>query len=457
MLARSTAARLALAAAVAAGLVYAPVTGQASGAQPAAPTVEGPLPGAPPGDPKSPDVKDTYPWMATNADLASAGYVEEEFGISGAADAYSTSGELLGSDVPYKTRVIVRRPAKAARFNGTVVAEWQNVSGGYDLDALWSTEQITRAGYAWVGISAQRVGVNQLKGWSPARYGGLDVTGGGRFNADELSYDIFAQAAKALRDRGRGSALGGLKARNLLAAGGSQSAGRMTVYYDAVLPKTEKVFDGYAFIVGPAPTRRGTEPVFQVVSETDVRTPVRPPDTDGFRRWEVAGAAHSGWNGQQYRAPILTRDLGEAPTYECARPAFSRVPLHHVVATAYDHLVRWIERGVAPPTAPPLQFNADGTKARDERGLALGGIRLSQVEAPIALNTGDNAGETFCVLFGSYEPFDKATLDTLYPSHGKYVTSVVRSDKRNLRAGYLLPADARQNRIEAIHSDVGGR
>jgi hypothetical protein len=459
MLSRSTSARLLLVAVVAGGLVQLPAAGQA-GAPPAGPVVdgtvvEGPIPGSPPGDPKSPELKDTYPWMATDADLASAGYVEQEFSVSGQADAYGTKGELLASDVPYKTRVIVRRPAKAATFNGAVVAEWQNVSAGYDLDALWSTDQITRGGYAWVGISAQRVGVNQLKGWSPARYGDLDVTGGGRFNADELSYDIFAQAAKTLRDRSRTSPLGGLKAQNLLAAGGSQSAGRMTVYYDSVLPKTEKVFDGYAFIVGSAPTRRGPEPVFHVQSETDVRSPVRAPDTDTYRRWEVAGAAHSGWNGQAYRQSILTRDLGAAPTYQCARPPFSRVPLHHVVATAYDHLVRWIERGTAPPSAPPLQFNPDGTKARDARGLALGGIRLSQIEVPIALNTGDNAGETFCVLFGTYVPFDKATLNALYPSRGKYVAAVGRADGHNLRAGYLLPGDARQNRIDAIRADIG--
>ena len=60
-----------------------------------------------------------------------------------------------------------------------------------------------RAGYAWVGVSAQRVGVNQLRGWSPARYGDLDVTGGGAFTADELSYDIFAQAGDAVPDRQR--------------------------------------------------------------------------------------------------------------------------------------------------------------------------------------------------------------------------------------------------------------
>ncbi|WP_146615593.1 alpha/beta hydrolase domain-containing protein [Nonomuraea aridisoli] len=443
--------RIAAAALVAAGLLLTPVEA-AAGTAPApidVPRVEGPLPGGPPGDPASPDVADTYPWLATDDDLAARGYVEQEFLLSGVADAYSTTGELVAADVPYRTRVLVRRPASPAAFNGTVLTEWQNVTAGYDLDALWHTDLITRAGYAWVGVSAQRVGVDQLRGWSPARYGGLDVTGGGRFTADQLSYDVFSQAAKAIRRPGQGSLLGRLRADTVLAIGASQSAGRLTVYYDAVLPKIESVFDGYGQIVGSAPARAGAEPVFQVLSETDVRSPERPADTDRFRRWEVAGSAHSGWFGYDYRRPLLTRDLGAAPTYRCDRPPYSRVPLHHVLAAAYDHLTRWAERGVAPPVAPPLEFAPDGTKARDELGLARGGIRLSQVAAPTALNTGDNSGESFCRLFGTHVPFGEVTLDRLYPSHGRYVSTVARADARNVKAGYVLPADARQNLLDA--------
>jgi hypothetical protein len=417
-----------------------------------APDVEGPIPGAAPGDPSSPDVAGTYPWLATDADLKSLGYVEQEFYLSGRADAYSTTGEQLEADVPYRTRIIVRRPAHPAKFNGTVLTEWQNVTAGYDLDALWSTDQITEAGYAWVGVSAQRVGVDQLRQWSPARYGELDVTGGGRFTTDQLSYDVFAQAAKAIR--ARDGVLGRLRARTVLAIGASQSAGRLTVMYDAVLPKIESVYDGYANIVGSAPTRAGAEPVFQVMSETDVRSPDRPADTDRFRRWEVAGSAHSGWQGQQYRRPLLTRDLGAAPSYDCDRPPFSRVPLHHVIAAAYGHLTRWVERGIAPPAARPLQVNPDGSKVRDELGLARGGIRLSQTEAPTALNTGENSGESFCRLFGTHIPFDRAQFDRLYPSRGRYAAAVLRADAHNLKAGYLLPADARQNLIDAIRYDT---
>jgi Alpha/beta hydrolase domain len=70
------------------------------------------------------------------------------------------------------------------------------------------------------------------------------------------------------------------------------------------------------------------------------------------------------------------------------------------------------------------------TKTRNQLGLAQGGIQLSQVAAPTALNTGDNSGESFCFLFGTHH-------------------------KANVRAGYIVKADARQNHRDAVHSQVG--
>ncbi len=49
-----------------------------------------------------------YPFLATDVDLASAGYVEEEFHISGLATRYSVSGNstatVLSTGHPYSTR-----------------------------------------------------------------------------------------------------------------------------------------------------------------------------------------------------------------------------------------------------------------------------------------------------------------------------------------------------------------
>lgn len=428
-------------------------------------TVRGPLPRVLPGDRLATDVARTYPFMATTDDLAAVGYVEEEFIIEGVADAYSRGGAQLASALPYRTRIIVRRPLSADSFRGTVLVEWQNVTAGYDLDALWDGEGFMRLGFAWVGVSAQRVGVEFLTSWSPARYAGLDVTGGGQYREDELSYDIFAQVAMALRDpaaRCPGSAdpLGGLVSKTLLAIGASQSAGRMTVYYDAVLPKaTYAPFDGYAFVVGSAPTREGSEPIFHVLSETDVRAvPRRRDDSYGYRRWEVAGAAHAGYRGYVYRRPILERDLPQgSATYQCDRPPLSRVSLHLVLRAAYVHLERWVEEGVAPPAAPDILRDETGAIVRNELGLALGGIQLSQVAVPIALNTGANSGPGFCILLGTYIPFTEEQLARLYPSEARYLALVEQVDRNNVRLGYLLPEDAELLLAEARAAGIGSQ
>src|ERR1700704_3848026 len=93
----------------------------------------------------------------------------------------------------------------SALFDGTVVLEWLNVSGGIDLDPVWaqSSAEIVRAGNAWVGVSAQRAGVNgpplmpgfsqPLEVWDPGRYRGLSIP------TDDVSYGIFTAAARLAR------------------------------------------------------------------------------------------------------------------------------------------------------------------------------------------------------------------------------------------------------------------
>lgn len=172
------------------------------------PTLSGPIPvTAIPGSPSH-----NYTFFSTNHDLATHGYVEEEYFFAGTANQYTTptpsvgqpcptcTGTVISSGHPYMTRLVVRRPANREKFNGTVLVEWYNVTNGFDAENTWffSWESILRSGSIWVGVSAQRVGVNALKTWSPSRYGTLDVTQGGTINDDSLSYDIFSQAGQAI-------------------------------------------------------------------------------------------------------------------------------------------------------------------------------------------------------------------------------------------------------------------
>lgn len=430
------------------------------------PTVTGPIASAAvPGD-----ASHDYVFFSTNHELAVNGYVEEEYFIEGTANTYNTpagaTGSVLTSNNPYKTRIVVRRPADKARFNGTVLVEWYNVTNGFDAENVWffAWEHVLRSGYAWVGVSAQRVGVERLKTWNPARYGTLNIA------SDAVAYDAFSQAGQAIRHPAALDVLGGLKPKTILATGESQSAQRLSVYVNSVMP-LGNVYDGVLLLsnFGQAIRTDPVVPIFKVLFEWDTQTgeaSVRQPDTSVFHRWEVAGTAHVDHHLRQSREPLELRDLAGvsseanlAPT--CTVPSIgSQVPNHYVFDAAVEHMVRWVQKGKQPPPSPLFEIASFGpgsaaTIARDSFGLAQGGIRLSQIEVPTAANVGQNGGPSACARWGYHLPFDLATLGSLYPSHRRYVDAVARVTRDNVRSGFLLPADALQTIRDALGTSVG--
>ena len=432
------------------------------------PAVIGPIPAMVPPRNTSHD----YPFFATPVDLARYGYIEEEFFLDGAANRYSTppltTGSIIDGGHWYRTRMLVRRPTSASNFNGTVLMEWLNVTAGYDLDAVWLQlhDHLIRRGYAWVGVSVQQLGIHHpatgLRAWSPNRYGTLDVTEGGAILDDSLSYDIFSQAAQAVRSPVGVDPMGGLQVNQIVATGASQSAYRLAVYHNSIHPLTE-IFDAYSLGVGGGLLRTDLEvKVFKVLTETDLvmlnQAAMRQPDSDHYRRWEVAGAAHFDFYIAQQTAPLRYRDGMPPAMTDCTLTPFSRIPLRNVMSAATDHLVRWVTDDVAPPHAPDIELAAFGPPvvvARDSFGNALGGIRLSQHSVPTATNTGINSGPEFCYIYGSFEPFPGAQLSALYPNHGSYVGQVARATDENLERGFLVIEDATATVQEAAQSDIG--
>ena len=111
-------------------------------------------------------------------DEAEVGYVETEYFFSGTATSYIARDELASNGIwsiqpadtaPYNSRIVVLRPANDADFNGTVVVESFNVTGGLDSAPDWLPmhTELMRKGYAWVGVSAQLVGI---EGGGPLAY-----------------------------------------------------------------------------------------------------------------------------------------------------------------------------------------------------------------------------------------------------------------------------------------------
>ena len=183
--------------------------------------------------------------------VSQVGYQRSEFFVGGNARSYSPAAPLTSDGKwnvttdpgdhagIFKTRLVVYRPIDPARFNGTVVVEWLNVTAGADLPTDWvmAHNELVRSGAVWVGVSAQAVGVNRAKADDPVRYASLVHPG------DSFSYDIFTTSVRDIRQQ-YATVLGGLQPQRMIAAGESQSAGRLVTYINAVQP-TEHVYDGF--------------------------------------------------------------------------------------------------------------------------------------------------------------------------------------------------------------------
>ncbi|BBX47323.1 alpha/beta hydrolase domain-containing protein [Mycobacterium cookii] len=425
-------------------------------------------------------------------DMADVGYAAEEFFVSGTASSYSPVTEL-GPDgrwtvtpsdtADFTTRIVVLTPADRARFNGTVLVEWLNVSGGIDAPAVWmmAHREMMRAGYGYVAVSAQRVGVEgganlmgidmSLKSQDKQRYSPLHHPG------DGYSYDIFSLAGQLVRD-----VLSDLEVEHLIAVGESQSALFLTTYINAVDPLAQ-VYEG--FLVhsrfGPAAPLDGGSifgaledptspairfrpdlrvPVFTIITETDLfgaRRPgyhgARQPDTQRLRVWEIAGTAHA----DNYTIQVAPIDSGFAALADIVAAyaptdllmgqqldhCINFAPQHHyVLQAALSQLRDWVRTGWLPPSGAPIELQ-DGEPVFDEHGLALGGVRTPWVDVPLARTSGVGGEETtMSSIFGSGEPFDAATVRRLYPGGAAdYLGRFTASLDAAIQAGFILVAD----------------
>ena len=452
----------------------------------------------------APDVPGTpshnYIFFASNHDLAAHGYVEEEFFIKGNATTYNISGfaamttaTVKDTNQPYYTRVVVRRPADARRFNGIALAEWYNVTNQFDAENVWffDWEHIMSAGYVWVGVSPQTVGIAALKKWSPTRYGEFDVgkvvasTGPrGGPDADAMSYDIFSQVGEAIRHPADVDMLHGLKPKLVIATGESQSASRLATYINAVHP-TAKVYDGFLLLsaIGSKIREDLISPVIKVNMEHDTVTAdaaAWQSDTPKFRSWDVAGTSHVDRHLRESREPLELRDNGlsleakMAPLCSNAQVG-TRTPAGYVVGSAFDKLAVWAAGGKPPPSAPRLKITqvnqrpAQSVVARNSDMLAQGGIQLSEMAVPTQVNFGVGApadanaaaaggeaiGAGACVRWGYSVDMSVDTLNAKYPSHAAYVAAVTKVADQNVKDGYILPFDAATTIREAKDSHIG--
>ena len=417
------------------------------------------------------------PISAVPVDLHAAGYVTEEFFVSGVASAFKGSEPLRADGrwsvqpdgtAEYRTRIVVRRPSDPKRFNGTVLVEWFNVSSGGEASPDWTylSPHILRDGFAYVGVSAQAIGVDGgtalvgvpglgeragLVEAEPDRYGTLTHPG------DRFCFDMFSQIGRALRGTS-GSALGPSSAERIIAVGESQSAFFLTTYIDAVHP-TVQAYDGFfvhsrgasgASLEGIAMASpdvpRGLRirddvdvPVLIFETETDLGPLLdygraRQPDSDRICTWEVAGTAHA----DAYVVGGFARMLG-------CDFLVNEGPQHFVLQAALTALTRWVTDGTRPSGATPLELSTTSPPllARDRLGNAIGGVRTPAVDVPVSALSGEapDAASRLCALFGSTVRFEAGALVELYRDMRGYLAAYEESLNATITGGFLLEAD----------------
>lgn len=451
-----------------------------------------------------------------HTDFTASGYKEQEFFIQGNATSYTSTTPLTAdgnwnniipdTTAAYKTRVLVRTPIKPSKFNGTVLVEWSNVSAGFDLDFSYSTlttPTLASEGMAYILVTAQQAGVNGLKALDPARYTSLTHPG------DAFSYDIFSQLGQALTQPSDINLLGGLNANKVIATGISQGGSALVTYVNGVQPLTQ-MFDGFLIsaqlavgnallasdpltYIFPLQVRNDDQlqtPVINFEDETstagdvpyifgieDVYYLVRQPDNAFFRAWEIAGAAHlTAFMLQHLGLNPLT---GLPPTiFGCTAPVNDGLVHHYVSDAALHALNVWVNTGVMPavhanvlsvdppdPNVNPIlpilnvqQFNNQIGPDGLPFGIAIGGIRTPFVDVPIGVHSGKGNGplnNANCLLLGTSIPYDEATLKSLYPNHGSYVSQVIQSTKNAVKQGFITKKDSVEIIQNATKSNVG--
>lgn len=438
--------------------------------------------------------------LISEYDLGDLGYGVGESFLAGTATSYKLPGPPTADGVwnaapaataPFTTRVVVIKPTDPAKFNGTVLVEWLNVTAGQDAGADWmvSHREIMRKGYAWVGVSAQKVGIDGgntimeqggqgLKQADPKRYAKLNHPG------DAWSFDIFSQVGRTLKSKDADKLLGSLVPSRVVAMGESQSAAFLTTYVNAVDP-VARVFDGFFVhsrfgssaslegrgIGGPMPTNVLFRPdlrvpVLTLITETDLigarlsgYAGSRRPDDSHLRVWEVAGTAHAdnymfgGAFIDSGKEPVavlakIFMPTHDAPGATVAIPLNPGMPHHYVAEAAIAALDTWLRTGKPPASTEPMLLAEGESPAliRNSNGIAYGGIRTPWTDVPTIRLSGQGDPKSFIgMLAGAGEPMTKAELALLYPDgKAQYLRRFAAALDGAIAAGHILPEDRQE-------------
>ncbi len=299
--------------------------------------------------------------------------------------------------------------------------------------------------------------------------------------------------------------MGDLAVSNVIATGTSQSASRLHTYVDKIEGVHAGNIDGVLLDAGGSRSysRPPVIPTIHFLSEDGLSATT--PNVGGaslmgtdnnYRLWEVPGASHADAEFSRYiEDGLYLTHIAEAPPlpwrqWDDRRVSFrygddgpnlragcqplgygdNTYPRRYAARAAMDQLIRWTvgDVAVAPPskpgrgkgkghdkkqpptltpfeaTQPPrVEYGATGQEVRDANRQVVGGVRLPQIDVPVA-----DYQATTCGLFGHTISYDPVTLAGLYPTTESYVAQMHAAIDRALAAHVMLPAEADELRTQ---------
>jgi Alpha/beta hydrolase domain len=423
--------------------------------------------------------------------LASVGYVEEEYFVSGKANVYewpqAGPAVVRTPDAPYTTRILVRRPINPADSSGNAVVEMLNPSNLFDLNIGWAImrKHLVRSGDTWVGMTSRPNAMKALQTFDPQRYAALSfanplpedhpdrcmITGVEAGTERGLIWDINSQVGSWLKSTAASNPLRGTIDK-VYGFGYSQTGGFLNTYINAIHPLAPGIYDGYFItvagggFVGMVPInacrqtpplgdpRRITAnvgvPVMRTMSQSDYISGIaaRRPDSDEpqdrYRHYEMAGAAHASPFELYYSAKPddIVKAGRPVPPFACNEGTRSRFPTGVLFDAMLQNLDAWVRDGTPPPAGRMIEL-VGNQPVVDEHGNVAGGGRSPYVDVPTSTWFGNATGASFCFIAGYEVPFSAAKLAQLYPTKADYVAKVTASVRSLVAQRYLTEADGR--------------
>lgn len=384
--------------------------------------------------------KDTY---------AKFNYEAKEYFVSG-----TTSGGM-----PYKTRIVIRKPKDNTKSNGLVLAESMHPSGN---PWVFHFTQVYAMTTGVIGLEILTSTPAGLAAANAARYKDLVIPNG-------AANDILAQVGTLLKSDRKDNPFNGVGVRRMILAGSSASAAVVQNYLtNAHMAQRQAdmkpIYDGFmpTSANGQIPALDVPTILVPTMRETFTGNGTTQPDNERLRVYEFAGMAH-----------IDSRVAGGYYPDPCKYP-ISRYPLGAEMAVALDKLFAWVDKGVAPPHADRfyVDFNPDNKSkldrdkgsllALDEAGNVRGGIRNTYVDVPVksfhvpneaaeprisnpnlfitARRAGGQDPDAQLCGLGNFEiALSKEQLKKLYKSPSDYYNKLVRRYNELVKEGWALP------------------